>query len=489
MAFNSLHYAIFLPCVILLYFVLPQRLRWVLLLAASYYFYMSWNPNLVVLILFTTCTSYFSARAISRAGDNKRRKRGILAVGVSASLLCLFFFKYFNFFSQAVTDLLRAFSLPVDGVVLQLILPIGISFYTFQTLSYVIDVYRGKMPVEKHFGIYALYVSFFPQLVAGPIERATNLLPQFYEKHTFSATQLSEGLRKILLGLFKKVVIADFVAGYVNTVYNDVHAFSGLSIIAATLLFAVQIYCDFSGYSDIAVGSARILGFRLMENFISPYFSRSIKEFWRRWHISLSTWFSDYVYIPLGGNRVKRPRHLFNILVTFLLSGLWHGANWTFLLWGLLHGVALVAEVFLLPRREKRLARSTAGWQRGLLSVWWWLLTMAVVMLGWVLFRANSLADATYLLTHLFQGLNPLRLMEYLAPMGIDAKTLVAILCLVAVLAVWDWANRRDSALRRFEKFRPAVRYLLYYAVGFVLLLRIFTTAGNVSADFIYFQF
>ena len=221
-AFNSLHYAIFLPCVILLYFVLPQRLRWVLLLAASYYFYMSWNPNLVVLILFTTCTSYFSARAISRAGDNKRRKRGILAVGVSASLLCLFFFKYFNFFSQAVTDLLRAFSLPVDGVVLQLILPIGISFYTFQTLSYVIDVYRGKMPVEKHFGIYALYVSFFPQLVAGPIERATNLLPQFYEKHTFSATQLSEGLRKILLGLFKKVVIADFVAGYVNTVYNDV---------------------------------------------------------------------------------------------------------------------------------------------------------------------------------------------------------------------------------------------------------------------------
>lgn len=487
--FNTWQYAIFLPVVLLLYFALPHKFRWVLLLGASYYFYMSWNPELIVLILFTTCTSFFSALAMERIAKTPKQRKLILFLGVSSSLLCLFFFKYFNFFSQSVNDLLRILGLPVSGITLQLMLPVGISFYTFQTLSYVIDVYRGDMPAQTHFGIYAVYVSFFPQLVAGPIERATNLLPQFYEEHTFETAQASEGLRMILLGLYKKVLVADVVAPYVNTVYNNVTGFSGLSIIVATLLFAVQIYCDFSGYSDIAVGSAKIMGFQLMENFRSPYLSKSVKEFWRRWHISLSTWFSDYVYIPLGGNRVSPSRHLLNLFITFLLSGLWHGAAWNFLLWGALHGIFLIAEVFLLPRREKRFAACKSSAGKAFLNIWWWGITMLIVLAGWMLFRANSLADSVSLFSHVFRGLNPLRLAEYLLPIGLSFESLLCILALISFLAIYEWMNRDGQGMRRFTALPPAVRYTVYYAIGFLLIFRCLSMPAGLQAEFIYFQF
>lgn len=449
---------------------------------------MSWNPNLIVLILFTTCTSYFAALGIERFASSSRAKKAIMAIGITISFLFLFIFKYFNFFSENVVALLRSFSLPVNDISLRLILPVGISFYTFQTVGYVVDVYRGDMPAEKHFGIYALFVSFFPQLVAGPIERATNLLPQFYEKHTLSTAQTSAGLRKILLGLFKKMLVADYVATFVNQVYNNVADYSGTSIIVATFLFAIQIYCDFSGYSDIARGSAQIMGFRLMENFRSPYYSRSVREFWRRWHISLSTWFSDYVYKPLGGSRVSRPRHLLNLMITFILSGFWHGASWTFLLWGALHGAALCIEVFLRPRREQRYALAGKRTQQ-LLSIWWWLITMAVVMAGWMLFRANSMQEYLMLISRLFQGLNPLNLPLYLQSMGIDLSALVHIIVLVAILALYDWVNRDGTGMQRFTRLHPVLRYGVYYAIAVALLFSIFTTPGGATAEFIYFQF
>lgn len=331
MLFNSWQYAVFLLVVLALYWALPQKRRWVLLLVASYIFYMSWSAKLMALILTTTATSYAAALLISHAKTQSRKKLW-LRLGVGISLAMLFVFKYLNFAVGLCASVLSFLHIPAFVPSLNLLLPVGISFYTFQTLSYVIDVYRGALPAEKHFGIYALYVSFFPQLVAGPIERAVNLLPQFHVEHKPNAGEWAHGLRLIAWGLFKKVAIADFIGVYVDAAYNDINACGPMAYVIATALFAVQIYCDFSGYSDVAIGSAKLLGFKLMENFNAPYFARSIKEFWRRWHISLSTWFSDYVYIPLGCSRVSVSHHLANLVITFLLSGLWHGAKLTFVL-------------------------------------------------------------------------------------------------------------------------------------------------------------
>ena len=489
MVFNSFQYLFFLPAVLLGYFLLPQRFRWAFLLAASYYFYMSWNPNLVVLITFTTATSYLSALFIERAGENQKKRKLVLLLGVGSSLLCLFFFKYFNFVSANLAALLQAFSLPVQGVALKVMLPVGISFYTFQTLSYVIDVYRGTMPAQHHFGIYALYVSFFPQLVAGPIERATNLLPQFFETHTVERQNFTEGLQKILWGLFKKVVIADFFAPYVDVLFTDMQRFAGFPLVFATFLFGIQIYCDFSGYSDIAIGSAQILGFRLMENFKSPYTATSIKEFWRRWHISLSTWFSDYVYIPLGGSRVPRAKHLRNLFVTFLLSGLWHGAAWNFLLWGALHGLLLCAEVFVLPRRAAFLARQKPAAQK-----WWnsffWLCTTGLVFAGWAVFRAGSLTDIGYFFTHFYGGLNPATWVRSLLELDIALPALAQMLSLSAILALWDFFGRKAGNTWEKLNTKPAfVRYTIYYLLACAVCLRVLTNPVGVSAPFIYFQF
>lgn len=333
MLFNSFAFAIFLPIVFIFYWGFPHKYRWILMLVASYYFYMSWNPKYVVLILFTTIVSYVAARLIEKE-ESKRKKKFIL---VGTAILCLgvlFFFKYFNFVSESITRLLSIFAIQMNPITLKLLLPVGISFYTFQTLSYVIDVYRGDVPAEKHFGYYAVFISFFPQLVAGPIERTSNLLPQIKAKHEFNYDQATYGLKLMAWGYFKKIVIADTLSKYVSAVYDVPQNLTGFVLVLATLFFTLQIYCDFSGYSDIAIGTAKLLGINLMTNFKSPYFSQSIKEFWSRWHISLSTWFRDYIYIPLGGNRVGKIRHTMNLLITFLASGLWHGANWTFAVWG-----------------------------------------------------------------------------------------------------------------------------------------------------------
>ncbi len=493
MLFNSLPYAIFLVLVFALHWLLPNRFRWIMLLIASYYFYMSWNPELVVLIALTTLVSYSCGLLIEHFRGAEGRKAHLSKLFmILALVICfgvLFFYKYFNFFSVSVTSLLRAFSLPAQEFTLKLVLPVGISFYTFQTLSYVVDVYRGRISAEKHLGYYALYVSFFPQLVAGPIERSDHLIPQLRAKRTFDSDEGIAGLKWIALGLFKKIVIADTLSVYVNTVYNDLPTHHGFSFVIATLSFAIQIYCDFSGYSDIAIGSAKLLGVKLMKNFDSPYFSHSVREFWSRWHISLSTWFRDYVYIPLGGNRTKLARHLINLMITFLLSGLWHGANWTFVCWGALHGFYIIVETLLrkfmphaaIPAQGNRVSQT-------LHSAGQIILTFILVCFAWVFFRANSLSDAVYGLSHVFDGISsPSQYFEEAAiQLGIDRFDLVVRLFPVGLLAVFDAFNRRKDAFASISKWSPVFRWTVYLALIWFILF--FPGAGG-GTEFIYFQF
>lgn len=333
MSFNSVTFAVFVTLVFLVYWGLPQRRQWVVLLFSSYYFYMSWNAKYVLLILFTTIVSYTCGRLLA-VTKCVYQKRFIL---FSASVICLgvlFVFKYFNLFMDTFCSVLQLLSIQIHPMTLKLLLPVGISFYTFQTLSYVIDVYRGEIPAEKHFGIYAAFVSFFPQLVAGPIERTGNLLPQIRREHCFCYEDAVYGLRQMLWGFYKKIVIADTLAFYVDKIYADLFSYEGGTLVLAAFFFSFQIYCDFSGYSDIAIGTARLFGIKLMTNFKNPYLSVSLNEFWQNWHISLSSWFRDYVYIPLGGNRKGKVRKYINLLITFLTSGLWHGADVTFIVWG-----------------------------------------------------------------------------------------------------------------------------------------------------------
>ena len=470
MLFNSLAFAIFLPIVFLLFWAMPQKHRWIVLLLSSYYFYMSWNVKYVVLILFTTAVSFVTALLLEKTQQKEKRKR-YLVLALCACLGVLFVFKYFNFFTGTVAAVLQRFALPIHPVTLTLMLPVGISFYTFQTLSYVIDVYRGEVKAERHFGRYAAFISFFPQLVAGPIERTENLLPQINKKEFhFSYENASYGLKLMAWGFFKKLVIADNLGVYVDQIFNDVTYYRGFSVLLAVLFFTLQIYCDFSGYSDIAIGTARLFDIRLMTNFKSPYFSGSIREFWTRWHISLSTWFRDYVYIPLGGNRVSRFRNAVNLMVTFLVSGLWHGAAWTFVVWGGVHGALQIVEKTLLGKRK--LPKP---------------LIFMLVALAWVFFRADSMSDAFYVFTHLFTGIAAPK--EYfLAPMS-DFDWTVKQVCFLAapvlLLAVYDHAALTCDPIEKISRLPGAGRWVVYY----VFLLAVILLASFNAQEFVYFQF
>lgn len=481
MLFNSIEFLIFLPTVVSLYFVLPQRRRWILLLGASYYFYMSWRPEYIVLILASTLLDYFVGLQL---GQETRQtvRRAYLLFSLTANLGLLFVFKYASFFNESLRSLFDWFGATYPAPALHILLPVGISFYTFQTLSYTIDVYRGRLAPERHFGIFALYVAFFPQLVAGPIERASHLLPQFHRTQTFEYETVVTGLQRIVWGLFKKLVIADRLALLVNTVYSNPSEYTGTPLIIATLAFAFQIFCDFSAYSDIAIGSARIMGFDLMENFRQPYYAQSVPEFWQRWHISLSTWFRDYLYIPLGGNRVELPRWCFNTLCVFVVSGLWHGANWTFVVWGALHGLAMIATTFA----SRVASRLPHGWSLpatlGIaLKI---LLTFSFVTFAWIFFRANSVADAIYIVSHLFVDMR-FNLSGYqIMPGGLYefAIALAAILVMEGV----HWLQLSNLRVRSFAIRQPLwLRWSAYYAL--VVLILMFGKFGLTA--FIYFQF
>lgn len=467
MLFNSVGFLLFFPIVVVVYFLLPIRFRWVFLLIASYYFYMNWKPVYALLISFSTITTYLSAFFIE---SKKEYKKIFLVSNLVINLGILFVFKYFNFINESVFFWLSQMNLRWEVPNLNLLLPVGISFYTFQAIGYTIDVYRGELKAEKNLGVYALFVSFFPQLVAGPIERAKNLLPQFYEKHVFTYSNAVQGLRLMLLGYFMKVVVADRLSTYVDAVYNNVPHHNGMSLLIATLFFSIQIYCDFAGYSSIAIGAARIMGFRLMQNFNRPYFSASITEFWRRWHISLSTWFKDYFYIPLGGNRVPKNRNYFNLFLTFLVSGIWHGANWTFVIWGSIHGVyQIVEKLFKVGKVSQTI--------NPFLKFFRILLTYMLVLFSWIFFRANNLDDAGLIINKIFLQIDKPFINPVVFFYGIIA---LGVLFLLEISQELKWGERFFFK----EKFR------IYRSLSYVILTIIIVFFGVFdSSQFIYFQF
>ncbi|MBQ0101364.1 MAG: MBOAT family protein [Firmicutes bacterium] len=493
MVFNSIAFLIFFPIVLLLYRVIPVKYRWIMLLAASYYFYCSWQADLLYLILFTTVVSYLCSHGIAKTNDPKKKKL-YLIIALVASLSVLFFFKYFNFLSENVVNLLKLFALPVSDFSLKLILPVGISFYTFQTLSYVIDVYRGNIEAEKHFGYYALYVSYFPQLVAGPIERPENLIPQLKTDNKFNVADSTVGLKMMMVGFFKKIVIADQLSKYVNAVYNnlgtDADCANGFTVVLATVLFAVQIYCDFSGYTDIAIGCARCMGIKLMQNFNDPYSATNIKTFWRRWHISLTSWFTDYVYIPLGGSRCSKARHYLNIMIVFLLSGIWHGAAWTFILWGVVHGLyQIIGDITSKPRSAmwKKLNVDEKGpfvtWLRRIL-------TFCLVCFAWIMFRANSISDLGKLISTLFTGWGGLSISASLDSMGLSLTGIIITILSIILLKILDEQIETKAVPTEAGKGLSVERANAYVfvcwaiAIAWLILLR-----NNEASSFIYFQF
>ena len=494
MVFNSFAFLLFFPIVFILYKIIPLKWRWVMLLIVSYYFYCSWQPDLIYLIMFTTVVSYVCAIMIEKS-ETKFAKKAYMLTAVIASLAVLFFFKYFNFLAENVVLLFDVIGIPANDVTLNLILPVGISFYTFQTLSYVIDVYRGTLPAERHFGYYALYVSFFPQLVAGPIERPENLLPQLKTKNPFNGAEAALGLKMMMVGFFKKIAVADQISVYVNSVYNNVQTgdaalINGFTVALATVLFAFQIYCDFSGYTDIAIGCARVMGIKLMQNFNNPYSATTIKDFWRRWHISLTSWFTDYIYIPLGGSRCSKKRYYFNMFTVFLVSGIWHGAAWTFILWGVVHGLyQIVGNLTKKPRSAfwAKLHVNESGffltWARRLI-------VFVLVSLAWIAFRANSLPDLWKLLTVLFTGWGGVNFAASMKALELTVMGLISAFVSIYVITQIDIQitekakDLRENSGLSLSKASTYIYICWTIAIAWMILL-----SSNTASSFIYFQF
>ncbi|MCU1313479.1 MAG: D-alanyl-lipoteichoic acid biosynthesis protein DltB [Acidobacteriaceae bacterium] len=478
MLFNSLQFAVFFPVVATAFFLLSQRWRVQWLLFVSCVFYMTFIPAYILVLLATVLIDYFAGIFIEKS-DGSRRSL-LLWVSILSTCIVLFVFKYYGFFTGSVVGMADLLGSHLTRPVVHIILPIGLSFHTFQSLSYVIEVYYRRQKAEKNFVVYATYVMFFPQLVAGPIERPQNLLHQFRERHDFNYAHVTAGLKRIAWGFFKKLVVADRLSLYVNDVYAAPRQFNGLQLTIATLFFAYQIYCDFSGYSDIAIGTAQVLGFRLMENFRTPYYSKSITEFWRRWHISLSTWFKDYVYIPLGGNRVPKSRHIVNLLITFTMSGLWHGANWTFVAWGALNGVYLVIGWLTQEWRDRCFELLGLTSESRLRQLSKWLSTFLLTCFAWILFRARSMADAAYVFMHLGRGWD----IHAIATEQFFMRQFPVAIAAIVVLEIGQW---EQLVLAPFDlgKMRAATRWTLY--AGFVMAVVMFGVYKK--AQFIYFQF
>ncbi|MDY0376735.1 MAG: MBOAT family O-acyltransferase [Desulfobacterium sp.] len=522
MLFNSLSFALFFLLVTGLHFTLPQRFRWILMLAASYYFYMCWSVGYILLILTSTLITWYCGLQIvggaamsnptsgnepshKDASQNRiyYKKKVFLVVSLIANIGALFFFKYYNFFTTSFFEISVRFNLLQghDAPLLHLMMPVGISFYTFQIVSYTVDVYKGKIPAEKHLGIFALYVAFWPRLVAGPIERAGRLIPQFRKELSFDYTKATDGLRLVMWGMVKKVVVADQLAVYVNQVFDHCGEYAGAPLIVASIFFTIQIYCDFSGYSDMAIGTAKVMGYELTENFRHPYFAASLREFWQRWHISLSTWFRDYLYIPLGGNRVKRWRFHYNLFITFLVSGLWHGASWNFVIWGGLHGIYLIFENILedfFSRFSNKKATSssdlmTSAVRPSLTTVSDYSITdsylykgfriagtLFLVNYAWIFFRANTVSDAFSITEKMFlTGGNPVT--SVVAPSAFILN--IALILFLFFVEIGEQIVR----IKHFWNTLPLAARWSVYIMGFWAVA--ISTVFGVKQDFIYFQF
>ena len=478
MLFNSLDFAIFLPIVFILYWFFTQKnlkLQNTFIVIASYFFYGWWSKRFLVLILFSTVLDYFIGRFLTNSNDKLKRKL-LLIVSLSVNLGFLGYFKYYNFFLDNFIAAFSFFGAEIQPNTLNIILPVGISFYTFQTLSYSIDVYRRKLKPTKDFMAFAAFVSFFPQLVAGPIERASNLLPQFYKKRKFEYTQAIDGMRQILWGLFKKVVIADNCAQFADMIFNNYTEYSGGYLVLGAIFFAFQIYGDFSGYSDIAIGTSRLFGFNLKRNFAFPYFSRDIAEFWRRWHISLSTWFRDYLYIPLGGSKGGTWKKIRNVFIIFIVSGFWHGANWTFIIWGALNAIYFIP--LLLTKKNRKNTDDIAPGKflpsiKDFLSI---LLTFTLVVVAWVFFRSQSVSDAIAFLIGFFN----------FEQVAFPPKFPLAIFILIFIQIFVEWIQRsKQHGLEMNNSTVPGIlRWVIY--VIFSMLVLAYLGKGTT---FIYFQF
>jgi len=484
MFFNSIDFAIFLPIVFILYwFVTSENLRLqnVLIVGASYFFYGWWDWRFLSLILFSTVVDFIIGYGLKHE-VNPSRRRLFLWVSIVTNLGFLGFFKYFDFFVENFVTAFSFFGVSIDSPILSIVLPVGISFYTFQTLSYTIDVYKRKLEPTTDFIAFAAFVSFFPQLVAGPIERATNLLPQFIRKREFDFMSAANGMRQILWGLFKKIVIADNCAEISNYIFSNYENLNGSTLLFGAIFFSFQIYCDFSGYSDIAIGTSRLFGFNLMKNFAFPYFSRDIAEFWRRWHISLSTWFRDYLYIPLGGSRVSTAKKVRNTFIIFGVSGFWHGANWTFIIWGLLNAVYFLP-LLINKRNRKNLDEIASGRLfpsiREFLSI---LSTFGLTTVAWIFFRAESVTHAIQYLNGMFSG----TLIAF-PQFSNGAKTYLTLILLIGFIII-EWIGRdSEYGIEKLVKVKSRfVRWVCYCGILFVIY---FFGNFSESIEFIYFQF
>lgn len=491
MNFNSSDFLIFFPIVTILYFIIPLRVKRYWLLIASYYFYMSWNPKYAVLIFTSTLVTWCGALLIDKMQNHKRI---LLFLSIAVNLFILFFFKYFGFITNNLVTLFLNIGITINAPEFDVILPVGISFYTFQALGYTIDVYRGDTKVEKNFFIYALFVSFFPQLVAGPIERSKNLLSQMHEKHYFDSDRVVRGLILMGFGFFKKIVIADRIAVLVTSVYDGYTTHTGIHIIMATILFAFQIYCDFSGYSDIAIGAAKVMGFNLMKNFDTPYFSKSVAEFWRRWHISLSTWFRDYVYIPLGGNRKGVLMKYRNLLMTFCLSGLWHGASWNFVMWGGLNGLFQVIGDITKEARRKTIELfkfKTDCWSWRFLQC---IITFVLIDFAWLFFRANGARHAISLIKHTINNMGFSQIFNIGSffgreMLGLDYKDIIVMCLGLLLLLIIDVAKDKLDITSWIFNQNLWFRFLVYYIGIFIILIFGYYGPEFDSSSFMYFQF
>ncbi len=497
MLFNSAEFLLFFPMVTLLYFIIPKKVRYIWLLFASYYFYMCWNEEYALLMATSTIITYLSGlliehvRKMEDVVKQKRYAKLCVILSFVLNLSILGVFKYCDFIMDNVTLLLQSIGIEITKPSFSLLLPVGISFYTFQALSYTMDVYRKEIYAERNILKYALFVSFFPQLVAGPIERSKNLLIQINRVNRFDYERMKKGLLLMGWGYFQKLVIADRVAIIVNQVYNNHTEYYGVQLIMATVLFAIQIYCDFSSYSDIAIGAAEILGFKLMQNFKQPYFANSIVDFWKRWHISLTSWFRDYLYIPLGGNRKGKVRQYINIMVVFVTSGLWHGASWHFVVWGGLNGAYQIIGYLLKPFRVATMKLFRI--KQGTIShrIFQRMVTFILVCISWVFFRANSLTQALQIFRRMFkQSAIDTMFHKTFLSLGLNYADLVVIILSIGILFVVGLLRRNNVRIRDGLAKQPlVVRWGVYYGIIFTIIIFGIYGPQFDASQFIYFQF
>jgi alginate O-acetyltransferase complex protein AlgI len=482
MLFNSIDFLIFLPIVFILYWFVPNRdrkLQNALLLTASYFFYACWDWRFVFLLMFSTMLDYFTGLKMQDA-KSQIAKRFWFWLSIVVNLGFLGVFKYYNFFAESFAEAVSHIGWQVSPLMINVILPVGISFYTFHGLSYVFDIYNGKIRAERNFVDYAVFVSFFPLLVAGPIERATHLLPQIKKERTFEYAKAVDGLRQILWGLFKKIVIADNCAEYANLIFDNSDNYSGSTLVLGAVFFAFQIYGDFSGYSDIALGTARLFGIELLRNFAFPYFSRDIAEFWRRWHISLSSWFRDYLYLPLGGSKGDTWMRIRNTFIIFIVSGFWHGANWTFIAWGVLNALFIMPSIIMKTNRSNLEIVAKGRRLPGAREFFQMLLTFALVVLAWIFFRAN---DIDHAIRYISEILSP-SLFTIPRFLGMTRALITMVIVGIFVLIEWQGREGQYAISSLGLKWKPPLRYAMYYSI--VMTIYWF---GGKEQQFIYFQF